>query len=90
MKDKLKAAALVTDLNGDKRDDCVFWTDTTLLFLVSNAECRKRHHGGQRQRQLEPITFDRIELGSPYEFNLKHVSICDVDDEMLIQISISC
>ena len=53
--------------------------DQKLFHLLANDSIEQLIDG--------PISFDRIELGSPYQFQLNHVSILQADDNQLLEIS---
>lgn len=64
-----------------------FWLSETSAETVSAISSRILANDSIEQVVVGPLELDRLQLGSPYHFELVHVAILDLDDEGLTRLS---
>ncbi len=64
-----------------------FWLPATSADMVVTLSSRILANDSIEQVVVGPLELDRLQLGSPYEFELKHIAIRELDDEGLTRLS---
>ena len=64
-----------------------FWLPASSPDMVSALSSRILANDSIEQVVVGPLELDQLQLGSPYEFELVHVAMCDLDDAGLTRLS---